>query len=229
MAKIEFKRTPRHDIVWGLMYDFDVVIDGERRGCFHFKKTGIFRFPRFDGQFYELCDAGEGQNRAVCRWPLDVRYFRPSIKRANYPIWAKTQKQFQSIIEEALEVGAIPTLAELAERAARQEAIEAAQTAEMTRFDLHFICKHQKNWSMLDAERFESGNWVVSEKMANEAIGGRIYLHERQKDAAWHGGTITQWRPWSDPKRKIFSYKLDGDFRVRCDSGWGNEKAVKKR
>lgn len=99
----------------------------------------------------------------------------------------------------------------------------------MTSIDLHFVCKKQKNWTKLDANMFETGNWKVGNKAANEAIGGRVYLHERQNDIAWHGGTIIEWRLLSNSTRKIFTYRLDGNFDVRCTSGWGNEKAIVRR
>lgn len=79
---------------------------------------------------------------------------------------------------------------------------------------------------MLDRKHFETGNWVMAEDIAKEALGGRIYLHERQDQPAWHGGTIINWRPSEKPKRVIFSYILDGDFRVRCEGNWGQEKAI---
>ena len=62
--------------------------------------------------------------------------------------------------------------------------------------DLHYICQHQLNWRKLDQlNHFETGNWVASVATADEAIRGRIYLHETQRGEAWHGGTIISWRP----------------------------------
>ncbi len=94
--------------------------------------------------------------------------------------------------------------------------------------DLHFICKHGLNHEHLEGNAFETGEWVVSEQVADEAVGGRIYLHERQNDPAWHGGTITAWRTEEDD-RKVFSYVVDGPFRVRCTENWGREKAIIRR
>jgi hypothetical protein len=97
--------------------------------------------------------------------------------------------------------------------------------------DLHFICPHGRNWRSLPGEEnlFESGNWVVAEQVAEAAKGGRIYLHEHQRDPAWHGGTITAWRPSKRPGRVVFTYTMDGPFRLRCTEGWAQEKAVVHR
>lgn len=93
--------------------------------------------------------------------------------------------------------------------------------------ELHFICKQGKNHTRLGDEFYETGNWVVNEGTANEAVGGRVYLHEKQDEPAWHGGTIIEWRTSAeDPNRKIFRYRVDGPFRVRCREGWGREKAI---
>jgi hypothetical protein len=70
---------------------------------------------------------------------------------------------------------------------------------------------------------------VISRDVADEAIGGRIYLHEGQRDRAWHGGTVTKWRASPEPGRMIFTYVVDGDFRVQCNEGWGQEKAIIRR
>lgn len=93
--------------------------------------------------------------------------------------------------------------------------------------ELHFVCPHGLNHRHLKEEaRYESGNWVVGDQVANEAVGGRIFLHETQAERAWHGGRIVAWRPAQDPSRKIFTYVVDGPFRVVCRENWGQEKAV---
>ena len=95
--------------------------------------------------------------------------------------------------------------------------------------DLHFVCQHKMNWTKINLEIYETGNWVISDQIANEAIGGRIYLHENRKAPAWHGGTITACRSSSLPGRQIFTYTVDGPFRVHCTEGWGQEKAIVRR
>jgi len=57
--------------------------------------------------------------------------------------------------------------------------------------DLHFICRQYANWAKIGDNIFETGNWVVGEQVAKKAVGGRVYLHEKEDKAAWHGGTIT--------------------------------------
>lgn len=95
--------------------------------------------------------------------------------------------------------------------------------------DLHFICKQREHWTDLGTNRFETGNWTVARTTAEESIGGRVYLHERQHEAAWHGGTITGWRDAPDASRIILSYTMDGPFREKCGNGWGREKAIVRR
>jgi hypothetical protein len=95
--------------------------------------------------------------------------------------------------------------------------------------DLHFICKHGLNHEHLGDQVHESGEWVATDEVASEAVGGRLYLHEHQQDRAWHGGTILNWRLAGDDRRKIFTYKVDSDFRIRCPGHWGQEKAIVRR
>jgi hypothetical protein len=95
--------------------------------------------------------------------------------------------------------------------------------------DLHYICKHGLNHKHLGDQVHESGEWTATAETAQEAVGGRIYLHERQKDRAWHGGTIISWRLAPDGERKIFTYKVDGDFRISCPGNWGQERAIIRR
>lgn len=95
--------------------------------------------------------------------------------------------------------------------------------------DLHFICKQQRNHRHVEGSTFETWEWKVSTKTADEAIGGRVYLHETHRSDAWHGGTVTGWRPADDGIRKVFTYVVDGPFRVRCRGNWGREKAIVRR
>jgi hypothetical protein len=97
--------------------------------------------------------------------------------------------------------------------------------------ELHFVCKHDNNHRRFGNQNYESGSWRIADATADEAIGGRIYLHEMQDQAAWRGGTITGWcRCQDDPERKIFQYHIDdGNFRIRCREGWGREKAILRR
>lgn len=94
--------------------------------------------------------------------------------------------------------------------------------------DLHFICPQGRNHARLGHDVYESGNWTVSDERAEEAVGGRIYLHETKKGRSWHGGTIQGWRAF-DPTRKVFTYKAEGEIRVVCSDGWGQEQATVRR
>lgn len=98
--------------------------------------------------------------------------------------------------------------------------------------DLHFICRHGRSHRKVGQQIYETGNWAVSPEVAEQAIGGRVYLHERQDEAAWHGGTITAWRHAeenSERVRVVFTYVVDQPFRVKCKEGWGQEKAIIRR
>lgn len=95
--------------------------------------------------------------------------------------------------------------------------------------DLHYVCKHGLNHRHIGDQVHESGEWVATDDLATEAMGGRLYLHEHQRDRAWHGGTILSWRAAPDAKRKIFTYRVDGHFRINCPGNWAQEKAVVRR
>jgi hypothetical protein len=94
--------------------------------------------------------------------------------------------------------------------------------------DIHLICRHGDKHRRLSRTEFETGNWKVGEKTAEDCIGGHIFLHEKQDLPAWHGGTLTAWRRAEDePDRLVFTYLSDGfNFRVRCSGGWGQEVAI---
>ena len=92
--------------------------------------------------------------------------------------------------------------------------------------NIHLICKQGDGHENLGSQVFETGNWAISEKVAAEAVGGRVYLHEKQDEPAWHGGTVTGWRPSKEEGRVVFTYHVDGPFRVKCPGGWGREKAI---
>ena len=94
--------------------------------------------------------------------------------------------------------------------------------------DLHFICPQGRNDAKAGPDVYESGNWVVSNERADEAVGGWIYLHETKKGKSWHGGTIQGWRAF-DGTRKVFTYKAEGELRVLCSNGWGQEQATIRR
>lgn len=80
---------------------------------------------------------------------------------------------------------------------------------------LRFICKHGERHDHVSDGVFETCNWIGHEDTATEGVGGRVYPHEKQDAAAWHGGTIIDWRFAPEkPERKKFKYRVDGPFRV---------------
>ena len=98
--------------------------------------------------------------------------------------------------------------------------------------DVHFICRQGDGHRMIDRElsTWESGQWTVGDATADRLIGGRLYLHERQDERAWHGGIIEAWRPVEgNPSRKIFTYRVDGPFRVLHREGWAQEISLVRR
>jgi len=98
--------------------------------------------------------------------------------------------------------------------------------------DLHLLCKQGQRNKRVGPEptRYETGTWPVTDEVAEEAIGGRVYLHAARAEEAYYGGTIQAWRAAADdPKRKSFEYVVDGPFRIRCPEKWGQEKAIVRR
>jgi hypothetical protein len=94
--------------------------------------------------------------------------------------------------------------------------------------DIHYICKRGENHRLVWTGIFDTGNWTLDVSTCKMAIGGRIFLHEKQKLPAWHGGTITGYRAAPSPEihRKIFTYESDIDFRVLCPIPWSRQRAV---
>ena len=95
--------------------------------------------------------------------------------------------------------------------------------------NLHFICKHGESFRKIGDQEFESGNWSCSDQTVQASIGGRFYLHEKQKSDAWHGGTIEAWRKSDEAGRKIFTCRVDGEFRIRCPGNWSQERAIVRK
>ena len=93
--------------------------------------------------------------------------------------------------------------------------------------NLHFICRNQSNWNQVGPTEFDSGNWKISKETAKEAVGCRIFLHERQNEVAWHGGRILSWREYpQESGRLIFTYKVEDGFGILLSDGWSQEKAI---
>lgn len=98
--------------------------------------------------------------------------------------------------------------------------------------NLHVVCRHmeRRNWKKLDETIdgrpvYQTGLWAVTDARAEQiAAGGRVYLHDKQKELAWHGGTVVGWgRASDDPSRKFFTYVVVDPFRIYCPGKWGQE------
>ncbi len=90
------------------------------------------------------------------------------------------------------------------------------------------ICRHGLNHKHITGNQYESGNWVVSDQVADELvrIRGLITLHEHQNEKAWHGGRVLGWRASETDGKKIFLYEVTPEFRdFVCRTNWGMEKA----
>lgn len=134
---------------------------------------------------------------------------------------------------KALDKADVGTLADKRARAAGEKS-RSESTMKSVATDLHFVCKKDRslNWAHLGSFEYETGNWKVAERVAREATeGGAIYLHDTQREEAWHGGMIMDWRRSEEPGRLIFRYKTDPDFnfRVKCAGGWSMVKAIVRR
>jgi hypothetical protein len=94
--------------------------------------------------------------------------------------------------------------------------------------DLHYICQRGENHRMVWDKVFDTGNWTALERTCELAVGGRVFLHEKQKSPAWHGGTIVGYRsaPTPESHRKVFTYEDDIDYRVLCPVTWSQQSAV---
>jgi hypothetical protein len=96
--------------------------------------------------------------------------------------------------------------------------------------DLHFICKEGEKWSEEGPNLFKTGDWQVDRDVADEAeAGGRVFLHRRQKDPAFHGGTIIEWRYAEDAEKMYFFYRDGIDYRILCPGRWARRMAVVRR
>jgi hypothetical protein len=91
--------------------------------------------------------------------------------------------------------------------------------------DLHFICKEGEKWSEEGPNLFKTGDWQVDRDVADEAeAGGRVFLHRRQKDPAFHGGRSLSGGTQKTPRKCISSIEMVSiiEFCARDDGreGW---------
>ena len=84
--------------------------------------------------------------------------------------------------------------------------------------DLHFLCKQGERNKRIGPEptRYETAYWPVTDEVANEAVGGRLYLHAARAEDAYYGGTIQSWAASpTDPKRRARSSTPSGRGGLR--------------
>ena len=73
---------------------------------------------------------------------------------------------------------------------------------------------------------YTSGSWVVSVAKADSLVGGTLFIHEHQKQRAYHGGTIIGFEV--EGGRITFRYAFSQEVRAadnRPDLEWAQEKA----
>lgn len=98
---------------------------------------------------------------------------------------------------------------------------------------IHLIARGRLNVNPArDAEgEWESGNWVVNEATASRLVGGDIYLHEKQSEPSYFGGTILSFRKLADgqdAERIVFRFRFSQAHRgvTTARDGWSQEKKI---
>lgn len=94
---------------------------------------------------------------------------------------------------------------------------------------IHFICRDRLHVHPASDGEYESGNWAISSEQADTLVGGRIYLHQKKKEASYLGGRISGFRvtETSDavPSRIVFRFKPEDDARGRPWRGDSHPRA----
>ncbi len=96
----------------------------------------------------------------------------------------------------------------------------------------HFI-ERLKNFRCLDKSQhlYESGWWAMSEKAAEELVGGRLYLHSAQDKPSYFGGSVQSYRVETEGQwlgRVLFKFVADRQgqgFRT-SKTGWRMERKI---
>ena len=56
----------------------------------------------------------------------------------------------------------------------------------------HLICRDHDGVKKVEGEAsYTSGSWVIPRDVANQLVGGRLYLHETKKQCSYFGGQVT--------------------------------------
>ncbi|WGL18408.1 hypothetical protein PVT68_08940 [Microbulbifer bruguierae] len=97
---------------------------------------------------------------------------------------------------------------------------------------LHFIEK-AKAFQRTDKELniWKSGNWVLSNDVAEASVGGDIYFHTEQAKPSYFGGEIIEVRKLQegpDKGRYVITFKMTMAHKgVKTEKqGWGMEKKI---
>ncbi len=64
-----------------------------------------------------------------------------------------------------------------------------------------------------DGTKMHTGYWKIAGKDLDTALGKHVYLHQKQKGPAWHGGGIIGIRtePYQGKERTVFIYRSERD------------------
>jgi len=69
-----------------------------------------------------------------------------------------------------------------------------------------------------EGTKMHTGYWRIASKDLDTALGKRVYLHQKQKGPAWHGGQIVGIRtePYQGKERTVFIYRSERDCIGVC-------------
>ena len=96
--------------------------------------------------------------------------------------------------------------------------------------ELHFISTYGKDTDGTGCRcvdhktlSYSSGTWAVSEKIAQESIDKKIYIHDTKAGQSRHGGIITSFERHESGRYTFFYTAHRSCFGVYFDK-WGQEK-----
>ena len=93
---------------------------------------------------------------------------------------------------------------------------------------IHLI-ENEGIMAKVGVHEYESGNWHVAVRTAQQLVGGDLYLHPAQDAPSSYGGTILSFRVMAAdevaPGRIVFRFRFSPPYRgVQSRGGWGQEK-----
>ncbi len=84
----------------------------------------------------------------------------------------------------------------------------------------------------VSSDELESGDWKITQKVAESSLGAELHLHEVQQERSWRAGKITAWRlHQSGNGRVVFRFRVDDTLRRFQRSGWphrGEQRIVRE-